>query len=69
MRLELYSTAFAAILSFTGTVKAKAVFAHYLVCYSYLSANLVTTNCPNYQVGTITEDHAHKDIDDAIAMG
>jgi len=33
-----------------GTVRARAVFAHYMI-------------------GTVTDAHAHQDIDDAIAMG
>ena len=57
-----------AVLSLLGKTQAKAVFAHYMVSITrsplYMQILILKA-----KVGTVNEDHAQQDIDDAIAIG
>lgn len=66
MHLYSFSATLAALFILAGKVQTKAVFAHYLVsAFSYSNATAEL----RHQVGSITQDHVHQDIDNAIAMG
>ena len=64
---NILSTA-AAVLQLLGQTQAKAVFAHYMVLSKRVRFVYWNTD-RNRKVGTVNQDHAQKDIDDAIAIG
>ncbi len=64
---NILSTTVAA-LHLLGKAQAKAVFAHYMVCFHCVTAGYDELTSID-KVGTVDEDHAQQDIDDAISVG
>ena len=63
-------SALSAAAALVNSAAAKAVFAHYMVSSASVQPKRYFIDSVSYfQVGTVTQEHAAQDIDDAMALG